>query len=228
MAHEDTAREISQAHGFSYRQDDPDDNPLIRAITSALQAAAAEARAATPNDEREALADVMRQSESDLASAHAEICKLQGLDPASHSWPDWSPQANTLRWFQTIRQRFGIAMSAAGKGDPTDYRAEFERVRSDYHKLCDFWSKAVTDAEAIVRPYLHSGAVFGVTPDHRFNVNLSSIPFNLVGDIARAIANCRERDTRPKDGDPLGAPLESSPVSEGNSPNSAIRSKDHG
>jgi hypothetical protein len=38
------------------------------------------------------------QAKSDLSLAHAEICKLQGLDPAAHSWPEWSPQANTLRW----------------------------------------------------------------------------------------------------------------------------------
>lgn len=38
------------------------------------------------------------QVRNDLASAHAEICKLEGLDPAMHTWPDWSPQANTLRW----------------------------------------------------------------------------------------------------------------------------------
>lgn len=61
-----------------------------------------------PATERETLANVMRQAESDLAAAHAEICKLQGLDPATHSWPDWSSPANTLRWFADIRQQFGI------------------------------------------------------------------------------------------------------------------------
>lgn len=38
------------------------------------------------------------QVRSDLSTAHAEICKLQGLDPSTYSWPDWTPQANTLRW----------------------------------------------------------------------------------------------------------------------------------
>lgn len=79
--------------------------------------------------------------------------------------------------------------------DPTDYKAEFERIRGEYHKLSDFWSAAVTDAERIVRPYLHTGAVFGVTPDHRFNENLASIPFNLTGDIAKAIAAIRSTQT---------------------------------
>jgi hypothetical protein len=62
-----------------------------------------------PDTEQAALADVMRQAESDLKSAHAEICKLQGLDPAKHDWPAWSSQANTLRWFSAIREKFGIA-----------------------------------------------------------------------------------------------------------------------
>lgn len=38
------------------------------------------------------------QVKIDLSTAHAEICKLQNLDAGAHSWPDWSPQANTLRW----------------------------------------------------------------------------------------------------------------------------------
>lgn len=62
-----------------------------------------------PQTEREALDAVMRQTEADLASAHAEICKLQGLDPTKHTWPEWSSPANTLRWFQEIRQKFGFA-----------------------------------------------------------------------------------------------------------------------
>lgn len=61
-----------------------------------------------PQNEREALAAVMTQAENDLKSAHAEICKLQGLDPDKHTWPEWSPQANSLRWFQAIRSKFGL------------------------------------------------------------------------------------------------------------------------
>lgn len=64
-----------------------------------------------PPTEREALSLVMAQAESDLASAHAEICKLQGLDPAKHRWPDWTPQANSLRWFKAIREKFGLGES---------------------------------------------------------------------------------------------------------------------
>lgn len=51
---------------------------------------------------------VMDQCEKDLASAHAEICKLQGLDPAANSWPEWSPQANTLRWIADLRRQYGF------------------------------------------------------------------------------------------------------------------------
>lgn len=61
-----------------------------------------------PDTEREALDQVMRQAESDLASAHAEICRLAGLDPATTTWPEWSPQANSLRWFKEIRKKFGL------------------------------------------------------------------------------------------------------------------------
>ena len=62
-----------------------------------------------PTTEREALEAVMRQAEADLAAAHAEICRLQGLDAAQHTWPEWSSPANTLRWFVAIRERFSIA-----------------------------------------------------------------------------------------------------------------------
>lgn len=61
-----------------------------------------------PATEREALEAVMRQAEADLAAAHEEICKLQGIDPATHSWPEWSSPANTLRWFKAIREAFGF------------------------------------------------------------------------------------------------------------------------
>lgn len=61
-----------------------------------------------PSTERETLMAVMRQTESDLKSAHAEICKLQKLDPEKHVWPEWSPQANTLRWFVAIRGKFDL------------------------------------------------------------------------------------------------------------------------
>lgn len=62
-----------------------------------------------PATEREALVAVMNQAEADLKSAHAEICKLSEIDPLKHDWPDWSPQANSLRWFKAIREKFGIA-----------------------------------------------------------------------------------------------------------------------
>lgn len=57
---------------------------------------------------REILTSVMRQSENDLQSAHAEICKLQGIDPQEHTWPRWSPQANSLRWFAILREKFSL------------------------------------------------------------------------------------------------------------------------
>lgn len=61
-----------------------------------------------PATEREALSSVMAQAEADLKAAHEEICKLQGLDPAAHDWPEWSSPANTKRWFAAIRERFSL------------------------------------------------------------------------------------------------------------------------
>lgn len=63
-----------------------------------------------PPTERHALEEVMRQTETDLAAAHEEICKLQNLDPKTHSWPEWSSPANTLRWFEEIRKKFGLGL----------------------------------------------------------------------------------------------------------------------
>lgn len=61
-----------------------------------------------PDTEREALDAVMTQAEHDLKSAHAELCKLQGIDASRNTWPDWSPQANSIRWFKAIRERFAL------------------------------------------------------------------------------------------------------------------------
>lgn len=59
-----------------------------------------------PLTERDALHDVMRQAEADLAAAHEVICKLQNLDPKKRTWPEWSSPANTLRWFEAIRAAY--------------------------------------------------------------------------------------------------------------------------
>lgn len=52
---------------------------------------------------RELLLRVMDQAEADMQSAHAVICELQGRDPSASDWPEWSPQANSRRWFAAIR-----------------------------------------------------------------------------------------------------------------------------
>lgn len=33
----------------------------------------------------------------DLNQAHDEICKLQQIDPKTHDWPEWTPQAISIR-----------------------------------------------------------------------------------------------------------------------------------
>lgn len=61
-----------------------------------------------PMTERETLKLMCRQVELDLSLAHAEICKLQNIDATKFSWPDWSPQANTLRWIVAVRDKFNL------------------------------------------------------------------------------------------------------------------------
>jgi hypothetical protein len=61
------------------------------------------------DNERAVLHAVMDQAARDLKSAHEQICKLQNLDPAKHDWPQWSSPANSLRWFDAIREKFPAA-----------------------------------------------------------------------------------------------------------------------
>jgi hypothetical protein len=65
---------------------------------------------------KETLFTVMAQADSDLASAHAEICKLQNLDPTKHTWPRWTPQANSIRWHSSLREQFGLLALSNGDG----------------------------------------------------------------------------------------------------------------
>ena len=48
--------------------------------------------------------DMLEQLCKDLNGAHDEICKLQGIDPLTHDWPEWTPQANSIRW---VEKRLG-------------------------------------------------------------------------------------------------------------------------
>jgi Lar family restriction alleviation protein len=63
-------------------------------------------------EQNELISRMIAQYRVDLGSAHSEICKLNKLDPATHTWPDWTPQANTLRWFDQIE----AALTPAGEG----------------------------------------------------------------------------------------------------------------
>lgn len=71
-------------------------------------------REITNSEAGKLLLNVMAQAESDLNAAHEEICKLQGLDPEKHHWPEWSSPANTLRWFTEIRRHLDESRSAEG------------------------------------------------------------------------------------------------------------------
>jgi len=60
-------------------------------------------------------AALARQVQTDLASAHEEICRLQGIDPATHSWPAWSPQRHTLDWCAKIIAEAALAQPQASR-----------------------------------------------------------------------------------------------------------------
>lgn len=54
-------------------------------------------------------ADMLEQLCRDLNQAHDEICELQGIkDPSLHDWPEWTPQANSIRW---VERRLGRKMA---------------------------------------------------------------------------------------------------------------------
>lgn len=91
----------------------PDNIEKLLALITAQSARIGELEGALES-ERATLSAVMRQVEADLAAAHGEICKLQGIDPKTHTWPEWSSPANTLRWFKTIRARALTARSEKG------------------------------------------------------------------------------------------------------------------
>lgn len=82
---------------------------LLLALHLEKYEAALTASEARERELKEALGLVMDQSEADMKTAHEAICKLQGLDPAKHDWPEWSPQANSRRWFLELRLRFNLS-----------------------------------------------------------------------------------------------------------------------
>ena len=49
--------------------------------------------------------DLIAQLCRDLNSAHDEILRLQGCAAdklAVYDWPEWSPQANSIRWAEKV------------------------------------------------------------------------------------------------------------------------------
>jgi len=58
-----------------------------------------------PSDRSERIRELERfveQACRDLNQAHDEIVKLQGGDPSEFDWPEWTPQANTIRWAEGL------------------------------------------------------------------------------------------------------------------------------
>lgn len=54
----------------------------------------------------ENLSDALEQACKDLNQAHDEIMKLQDVErPQNHDWPEWTPQANTIRWAERMLEK---------------------------------------------------------------------------------------------------------------------------
>lgn len=77
--------------------------------------------------------------------------------------------------------------------DPTDYKAEFFKLRKEMDRLADWITRAELDAEKMVRPHLTTGGVFGITPDHKFKPE-SGVPFALVEQITQALLRAQKTD----------------------------------
>lgn len=56
-------------------------------------------------DEVKVLWPLIQQLCRDLNEAHNEILRLQGVKPEDfnkYDWPEWTPQANSIRWAEDI------------------------------------------------------------------------------------------------------------------------------
>ena len=51
------------------------------------------------------LISLVEQLCKDLNQAHDEIVRLQGKDPSKYDWPEWTPQANSIRWAETLLEK---------------------------------------------------------------------------------------------------------------------------
>jgi hypothetical protein len=66
-----------------------------------------------PDDVLRELKIVLLQYGLDLIGAHAEICRLQNLDPETHEWPEWTPQANSLRMLPNVKAHIDVLLAKA-------------------------------------------------------------------------------------------------------------------
>lgn len=55
-----------------------------------------------PEDRISELESLVGQLCNDLNQAHNALILSQGGDPARHDWPEWSPQANSIRWAEDL------------------------------------------------------------------------------------------------------------------------------
>jgi hypothetical protein len=71
--------------------------------------------------------------------------------------------------------------------DPTDWKAEFEKMRDIVNQYRARERKAIETAESILRPFLaDTAAIYGIQPDHRFR-EMHGLPLRLMEAIAEAL-----------------------------------------
>lgn len=106
---------------------------------------------------------------------------------AREAWDKWANEGQSTDPIKIIQ--------AAIQSAEDDARAECDDLRKLVHQYRDLLATATADAEAILRPYLTTTAVFGITPDHNFKP-MDQLPFKLAEAISSAIASAREKASR--------------------------------
>lgn len=98
---------------------------------------------------------------------------------AQAAWDRWSNEGQSTDPVAIIADAIQSAEASV--------RAECEAQRKIVHEYRDLLANAQRDAESILKPYLTTAGVFGITPDHRFR-EVDQLPMKLAEAIAAALA----------------------------------------
>lgn len=149
-----------------WKYTDDDHRQQCEALCAQLNAALSSLPVSELADEIER---VFAQYRSDLSGAHAEICKLQGLDPATHHWPEWTPQANSLRWLDKIEPRILSALRSPARTEQEIVTEIVAKARANADEYRDAkrnrpvptpedlrWDARMDGAENALRSFAHA------------------------------------------------------------------------